>query len=328
MPVKTLDAQTLETLISAAAAAPSIHNTQPWRYRLDPDTVTLEAYAVTERGLPHTDPSGRALHVSVGASVFNLCVGVAHFGWTPIVRLLPRPKEPRLLATVRLAGGSPARNGHRADLYPAIWRRRSSRYPFADRRPPAELLTELSAAAHTAGTDLKLPDPAETAHLLQLTAEAERRSTGDALKRMESRRWLRNEGVLGIPTAALGPMDAAERIPMRDFADRADTRTPAAVFERKPTLALLTTGHDRRVDWLRTGQALEHVLLVATAHGLRYSLLHQGMEWPDVREALRDVRGGGGHVQMLIRFGYGPQGPPTPRSPAGDVLTAGAPVRG
>jgi hypothetical protein len=84
-------------------------------------------------------------------------------------------------------------------------------------------------------------------------------------------------------------------------------------------VALLTTGHDRRSDWLRAGQALEHVLLVATAHGVRASLLHQPMEWPDLRRNLTPVPDLTGHAQMLIRLGYGPDGPATPRRASDQV---------
>jgi nitroreductase len=64
MRTTALDGITLETLVPAAVAAPSIHNTQPWRFRLDPDTLTLEIRAATRRGLRHIDPTGRALHLS------------------------------------------------------------------------------------------------------------------------------------------------------------------------------------------------------------------------------------------------------------------------
>lgn len=122
-----LDVPTLETLIAASVAAPSIHNTQPWRFRLDPDTVTLEIRAVAERGLRHTDPSGRALHVSVGCALFNLRVAVIHHGWEPVTRLLPRPEQPDLLATVRLAGAT--RLTAAPHLYDALWRRRQQPLP-------------------------------------------------------------------------------------------------------------------------------------------------------------------------------------------------------
>ena len=58
---------------------------------------------------------------------------------------------------------------------------------------------------------------------------------------------------------------------------------------------------------------LYDVLLVATVHGLRASLLHQPMEWPDLRRSLSPTPGHNGHAQMLIRLGYGPDGPATPR---------------
>ncbi|MGW1622510.1 hypothetical protein [Streptomyces sp. NPDC002172] len=106
MSATALDAYTLEKLVAAAVAAPSVHNTQPRRFRLDLGALTLQMRAATERALRHTDPTGRALHVSVGCALFNLRVAAVHFGWKPVPRLLPRPEQPDLLATVRLAGAS------------------------------------------------------------------------------------------------------------------------------------------------------------------------------------------------------------------------------
>ncbi|QKV91130.1 hypothetical protein HUT19_04715 [Streptomyces sp. NA02950] len=317
-----LDAAILEKLISAAVAAPSMHNTQPWRYRLNPDTVTLEVRAAPERALRQADPMGRALSVSAGAAVFNLRVAVAHFGWEPVVRLLPHRSQPDLLATVRLAA-SPRGRAHPGhdELYDVIWRRHSSRLPYSGRRLPRQLLYQLAEAAHEDGATLYLAGPEEASHLLRLTAEAEQRNTHDQRRAAESREWVRESGPYGIPTAALGPQDSARRLPVRDFRGvGTDGRKPTAVFESRPTIAVLTTGHDRRADWLRAGQALEHVLLLATSRAVRASLLHQALEWSDLRWALSDGRRAPGHVQMLIRLGYGPTGPATPRSGVHDVL--------
>lgn len=326
MPTTVPDGPTLETLVSASAAAPSIHNTQPWRFRFDPDTGTMEVRALTERGLRHTDPTGRALHVSVGCALLNLRIAVAQFGREPVTRLLPRPDEPGLLATVRLGG--PARFSAAPRLYDALWRRHSSRLPFSDHVLPGAVLAELAEAAHTEGAVLSRPEPAAADRLLLLTREGEQRTRADRERAAESRRWVRqpDHTGLGVPPAAVGPQDYREHIPMRDFgAHRHAAALTARPFEARPCLVVLTTAHDRRADWLRAGQALQRVLLVATVHDVRASLMHQALEWPDLRERLVSAPSDDrrAHAQMVIRLGYGPEGPPSPRRPASQVLESG-----
>ncbi|MBB1247223.1 hypothetical protein GL263_27285, partial [Streptomyces durbertensis] len=220
----------LERLISAAAAAPSIHNTQPWRYRLDPDTTTVEVRSAPERALPHADPRRRALHVSVGAALFNLRLAARDAGFEPQVRLLPDPlAHPDLLARVHLAAPrTPPADDHAAapaDLYAALWRRHSSRMPFSGRPLPPELLAELAEAARAEGAVAHFPDPGTVDRLLAVTAEAESRNEASAGRRTESRSWVRADapgitpGRDGLPFSALGPKDSAERLPMRAFSD-------------------------------------------------------------------------------------------------------------
>ncbi|GLV78416.1 hypothetical protein Shyhy02_64160 [Streptomyces hygroscopicus subsp. hygroscopicus] len=315
----SLDATALETLLAAAVAAPSIHNTQPWRFRVNPDNHALEVRAVRERSLPMADPDGRAQHLSMGAAVFNLKAAALHLRHHPEVRLLPDPSEPDLIAVVRLAGpiGPHDHPRRRLDLYDAIARRHTSRMPFTGRPVPDPVVTEMSEAARTEGARLCLPDIAGTRRLLHLTAVAEARNHANSSRTAEARAWITAPGSdrpYGIPVTALGPQDAAGRMPMRDFTGPFPTLHPPALrFERHAQVALLWTSHDRRKDWLSAGQALQHVLLTATAHGVRTSLLHQAMEWPDLRAAIGHPRRGC-HPQLLIRFGYGPDGGRTPRA--------------
>ncbi|MFE1441713.1 Acg family FMN-binding oxidoreductase [Streptomyces sp. NPDC058739] len=315
-----LDAATLEALLAAAVAAPSIHNTQPWRFRLDPEHQVLEVRSAPERTLPLTDPMHRAQYLSVGAAVFNLRLAALHLGRRPEVRLLPDPHEPGLLAAVRLT--DPLGDDDRASvpgLYEAIARRHTSRMPFTGRPVPEPIVAEMMSAAHAAGARLHVPDIVGTRRLLNLTAAAEARNHARRDRLAETRAWITAPGAdtpYGIPVTALGPADAGRRIPMRDFTGPVPvTRRPALWFERHVQLGLLWTSHDRRDDWLRAGQALQYVLLTATAHGVRTSLLHQAMEWSDLRAATALPRHKRCHPQVMVRFGYGPDAAGTPRGP-------------
>ncbi len=317
----TLDAWTLEKLISAAVAAPSIHNTQPWRFRLDPESATVEVHAAEERLLACADADGRAMHLSIGAAVLNLRVAVTHLGRQTEVRLLPDATKPGLMASIRLLGPT----GHTAEfgnaLYDAIWRRHSTRLPFTADHPPEHLLNGLCEAAGKEGAGLHFADLRERTSLLNLTSEAEWLNHTDRPRREESRQWIRDDADDGLPRAALGPQDTDARMPMRDFSSLQPAfHRPPELFETDPLIAVLTTTRDGPADWLRAGQALERVLLLATADGLATSLLHQPLEWPDLRWQLRDTRMGPAHVQMLVRLGYGPAGRPTPRRPVREVL--------
>ncbi|MEV0170555.1 nitroreductase family protein [Streptomyces sp. NPDC050803] len=320
MQTQEIDADALETLLAAAVAAPSIHNTQPWRFRSEPATRCIEVRDDRSRVLPLADPHRRALYLSAGAAVFNLRVAAAHLGRNPRVRLLPEPSDPDLLATVELTATTGAPPEHRR-LYPAVVQRHTSRVPFTGRPVPEPTVADMADAARTEGAHLHVPDILQTRRLLQVTSAAELRNATDRARTAESRAWITRPGSTpyGIPSTVRRPLDQAGRMPMRDFTGQVSPgRLPSARFERHAQVALLWTVGDSRADWLRAGQALEHTLLVATAHGLRTSMLHQAMEWPDLREAMRTPGTKRCHPQLLIRFGYGPEGERTPRARALD----------
>lgn len=315
-----IDALALETLLAAAVAAPSIHNTQPWRFGFRLGTRTVTVHADRSRPLALADPEGRALHLSAGSAVFNLRVAAAHLGWQPVPHLLPDPYDPDLLATVQLTVPAAAAPDLRT-LYAAVARRHSSRMPFTGRPVPEQVVAEMVAAARAEGAHLYVPDILQTRRLLRVTSAAELRNTEDRARTAESRAWIAPPGSssFGIPFTTSRPLDAAGRMPMRDFTGAPPVPgRPRLRFERHAQVALLWTVGDRQRDWLEAGQALERVLLVATAHGVRTSLLHQAMEWPDLREAMRVPAAKWCRPQVLIRFGYGPgaRGTRTPRAAA------------
>ncbi|MER7752557.1 hypothetical protein [Kitasatospora sp. NPDC097643] len=319
----------LRMLVTAGGAAPSLHNSQPWRFTPTLDGFGLAVHADFERTVPLADPSGAALYIAVGAAVFNLRVAAWRLGREAVVRLLPDVGAPTLLAVLDLSRSAGPRPPFGCDLYPAVAARHSSRQPFVQRDVPETVLGELIAAAREEGVTLAALEEAAVRRVLALTAEAEGRNAEDPARQAESRAWLRaGPAEDGIPYAALGPQDHEARVPVREFAGRppypgqAPPAQPSRRFEPLPQLCTFTTAGDEPADWLRTGQALEHVWLLATVHGIRLTVWHQAVEWSDTRWALRDPAEGPGHVQLVIRVGYGPPGAATSRRPVESTLDA------
>ncbi|MFF2409890.1 Acg family FMN-binding oxidoreductase [Streptomyces sp. NPDC058092] len=330
MLTRALDDTTLADLVADATAAPSMHNAQPWQFRYTRAGRTLTLRADFERAMPEADPATRALHVGCGAALLNLRVSAAHHGLEAVTTLLPEPSDPAVLATVRL-GVRPHVPRESADealaaLHPAIRDRHTSRYPFDERMVPEDVRADLADAARTEGADFAFLTPVHLETVLELIRDAEGYDRGDPAREAEQEHWTRNTQteapVDGIPEYAFGPRDASEHATTRDFAGtRVIPGRARVLFENRPQLALLSTPGDRPTDWLHAGQALERVLLTATLHQVSTSFATQPLEWADLRWILRDPVYGTGHPQMIIRLGYGPSGPRTPRRPLDRVLT-------
>ncbi|MEV0353667.1 hypothetical protein AB0H88_48630 [Nonomuraea sp. NPDC050680] len=305
-------------VIEAAIAAPSMHNTQPWPFYHLRDSVSV--YADLRRRLKVADPLGRSLGMSCGAALFNMRLAIRMTGYEARVLTLPAPRSaPDLLAVVRTAQGeSPSPEERR--LHAAIPHRRTNRFPFDGHALPAEVVGDLAAAAGREGATLTMLRGQATRRVLSLVAYADRTLSGDEAYRAELAHWtadgLRDDGV---PRDAFGPRPWDGGLPMRD--SRLGTGTQVAVFEDDPQIAALLTGGDGPHDWLVAGQALQRVLLTATAHGVSASMFSQPLDLEDDRFGGRRD-GAHGQVQMLLRLGYGPPVPAVSRRPLYEVPNA------
>ncbi|MFF6996304.1 Acg family FMN-binding oxidoreductase [Streptomyces sp. NPDC008313] len=329
--MRQVDAKTVVTLVTEATLAPSMHNAQPWRFQYAADEGVLRLRGDADRAMPRSDPGDRALHIGCGAALFNLRVAAAGAGFVPTVTLLPDPAEPLLFAAVHLAGrtGPEGDPDDLARLRPAIRRRHTSRHPFAETDLSEDVRDDLRAAAEQEGASLVFPGAWHVESLLDLVHDAEDQEALDPGTRQDLERWTRlgpdaDTAVDGVPEYAFGPRKKDGSAPWRDFAGRrqvADRGSTA--FEKNPHLAVLSTPEDTPADWLCAGQALERVLLEATLAGLATSLTSHPLESAGLRPLVRDPVSGRGSVQMVLRLGYGPQGPATPRRPVRDVLDLG-----
>jgi nitroreductase len=309
-----------DELLRAAVAAPSMHNTQPWKFRFD--GLVIEVHRDRERELPAEDPDRRMLYLALGAAVFNLRVGAAQLGYGTDFRSVLVRRRPDLVAEVELVGGGPETEQLNT-LAPYVQQRRTNRQPYLDRQVPNEVRRLLDLSSSLEGAELQwLDDPARRKWLLLATADAGQADDQDRERTAERRHWVGGERTTdGVPSSALGPRPDRPDSPARDMAATpADASRPAGTFEADPQLAILATRRDGPAEWLSAGQAVQRVLLEATANGVSTSLLNQAVEHDALRWLLHDQLGPWTRPQAVIRFGYGPLVPPTPRRPIADVL--------
>lgn len=322
MIVETVSHQSVLAALALASRAPSVHNSQPWLWRLGPGFVHL--YSDPRRWLPATDPDARDLLLSCGAVLHHLTVALAATEIAPTVHRLPNRAEPDHLAAVELMPGT----GTVADLEraAAIPRRRTDRRRFADWPLNPGHLEELTKAAAGHGALLRaVTEPAHQRLLAAAIDFAAVEQDDTAGYPTEIAMWSGGRAEAdGVPAANVPPAgQGATVLPMRRWADGDLAQRPSG--RDGATILVLGTSSDDRLSQLRAGEACSAVLLAATGLGLAGSVLSQPLEVPVTRRLVRDgVLGGTMCPQLVIRVGWPPAGAPplpaTPRRPVSETL--------
>jgi nitroreductase len=312
------DERDLKRAAAAAIRAPSLHNSQPWRFRLRAGAI--EVLADPERRLAVADGSGWAVRIACGAATLNARLALAVNGTPAEVVLRPDARLANLIA--RLTPG-PARPPTYAeqDLFAAIARRYSNRRPFWPDPVPPEIRARLveAARAEHGWLDLLVGTTALTG-FGEIAQSADRVLRRDPRYQSELFSWIHSDATPdGVPVSAGAPAaEPYDLLPQRPFAER--RRAPGRDFEPEPLIAVLGSTGDLPADQIVAGQALQRVLLTATDAGLASSMISQPIEVPSARDQLRRSLSRSGMPQMAIRIGYGHPGRPTPRRDLAEVL--------
>ncbi|MGH4012043.1 MAG: Acg family FMN-binding oxidoreductase [Pseudonocardiaceae bacterium] len=320
------DDETVRSMIALAVRAPSIHNSQPWRWVTGDNSVHL--FADADRQLPATDPDGRDLLVSCGAALHHARVAFAAEGWATIVHRLPNPAQPDHLAAVECF----PRTATAEDiaLAAAIPRRRTDRRRFSSWPVPTQLLDTLTERAAKQGAILlPVTDPDDRSQLTSAIIEAARQQEANPAYASELSAWAGRSfaATEGVPAAnTLSTPARHGDTAMRTFPHGALPVEAEGWEDDAGELLVMGTSSDDRVSQLRAGEALSAVLLAATDLRLATCPLSQPLEIGTTRAWLRDrVLDGAASPQMVLRVGWASTGdeslPFTPRRAIDDVLS-------
>ncbi|RVW08723.1 hypothetical protein EGT67_14435 [Prescottella agglutinans] len=311
--------------VMTACRAPSLHNSQPWRWRMVDGR--LELHADVARAVPVADPLGRQMVISCGTALHHFEVAVTRYEVGAVVERLPDPEDPMHLASITFAPLSASRVAATEEtivaMRRAIDRRRTDRRPFGE--PASKDLgglgddvVELFAASLTMLGD---DGAARLAEAARCSASVRRY---DPAYHAELYWWAGHApSAEGIPDSAL-PVEGA--VPVgREFP--IGTLTSPSPGPDRAALAVISTDADTRLDWLRSGEALSRLLLTATARGMATCPVTHLTEVAASRRIVRDAAAAGGEErefpQVVVRLGVGAGGalPVTGRRPVDEIWT-------
>ena len=303
----------IHELIRTACLAPSVHNTQPWSWRVL-DATTIELYADRTRQLSATDPLGRDLALSCGAAVHHLLVAAPAFGMVADVSLSPSSEDHDLLARFRLSPGPI--DGDAVASLTSLEDRLTDRRSFSSWEVPTDRLRHVCEAASAWGAHaFPLTDPGAAHRAEELVEQARHTQASDPRIVDELQRWtdrLDPDSPDGIPTehtvptpAALDPHHPSRFERIRPPAQRQPPRASDTEPGSTGHLVAICTTDDDQLSWLMAGQTMSALWLQVTRTGLAATPLSQVMEVEPTRQLLRrDVFSRTGHPQILMRVGW------------------------
>ncbi len=301
-PVETqARSQALYDAASAAGSAPSIHNTQPWHWRLHGDELDLSVDR--RRTLKLTDPDDRLAIVSCGAALHHARVSLAADGWHATVTRLPDSPQPGHLATIRADGPIPVEPAAVRELQ-AVGMRHTDRRPIPGVHIDADKLRSIGVAAQAQGSSLQLLRPGQVFELAAAAAVADRTETADAAWQDELQHWTGGTRALdtGLPDTVIPHGLTPTTVTSRNFGHHGDMLI-AEAHDRTAVFAILYGPGDRSLDWLRAGEALSAAWLTATELDVSVLPLSATIEVPATRELMRHQLNDGGWPFLVLRFG-------------------------
>jgi nitroreductase len=319
------DDNTVKTALALAVRAPSIHNIQPWRWRIGDRSIHL--YLDPTRTLPATDPDERDLLLSCGAALHHLRIALAALGWSAVVHRLPNPADPRHLAAIEPVRHRPTDLD--VALSAAISRRQSDRRHFGSWPIPPGYVSLATERANALGAIVRKATDAPRELLVEATRLAVIRHAEDPEYRFELAGWTgKHSSDEGVP-ARNAPMPRPDdELPARVFA--APQLADSANEPDSAELLVIGTTADDQHSRLQAGEALSAVLLTAANVGLATCPFTEPLEIPATRSMVRrGVLDSTAYPQVVVRLGWAPTSsaplPVTPRRALEDVLDTSDP---
>lgn len=344
--VNAIAHSTLEELIHLASLAPSGHNTQPWKFAISGNEISL--YPDFSRRLPVVDPDDHALYISLGCALENLVVAAKTKGLEAHVSYHFDLGEPDRIAIL-------LQNNYRQEpstrlYYPpilspeerlspeqwlqAIQKRQSTRCPFSSKPIPAKQIRQLALIGWQAGVHLSfLTTPRQIQSMVSWVKEGNRHQFSNPAFVDELLAWIRfrkatakahGDGltgpVMGLPNISI-PRWLGSLIMRAAATPEGEAKKGEKLIQSSSALLLFSVEKNDKEHWINLGRSFERVALAATALNIKHAHLNMPCEVVEVREEMkRHLTLEKTEPLLLVRLGYAEPMPYSTRRPLSSII--------
>lgn len=313
----------IDRIVLAATMAPSSHNTQPWRFRTDPEGIDI--LGDMHRTMGMADPRLRELHISLGCALENAVIAAASAG-TPVVveQVSGAPGSHFARLRFKALGSGDNSNTELADAIPI---RRTNRGAYDEEHAitPAALAALASLASHNVRV-VWLTDAGSRARFTDLSVKATEAHIVDADIQRDSHRWYRmsrtdaerhRDGITVSGANLPRPISLIMGLfpPSPDSFDAGWAKaTRDTHCGTTPAFGMLVIENAGDKDaWVEAGRTYERIQLASALEGIAMHPISQALAIRDREVAagspgafasgLAEL-GGAGEVALAFRIGY------------------------
>ncbi len=290
----------LKFLVNYAVLAPSLHNSQPWKFAVRADEIRI--LADPTRQLKVADSDARELYISIGCAIENLLIAATYFGLYTSVTYFPDAHDELLVASVSFTEGAGAPSLADQERFLAIGLRHTNRQTYANKPLTENDLQRLGASVREPDVALQVSDDTHLKLAVNaLVVSADITQFADPNYRDELNNWIQ-QGEFGYRwlISRMGQLAttylASHHKPIKPEAD---------IVINAPLLALITTHADDRCSQVKAGQVFERLALQATTLNIGIQPLSQIVQVHELKpELLRLFEAATEFPQMVFRLGY------------------------
>jgi nitroreductase len=315
--------QQLRFILQYAIMAPNSHNTQPWKFKITPNSIKI--YPNFLRTLPYSDRSNRQLYISLGCALGNLLVALEHFGFSAEVIYLPESDIEEIAIEVKVFE---TKGDHYPNLFSAIQQRVTNRFPYTDKPIPDDLLHSLLTYNTEKDIHIELITGKKEKEIIsEIAKEASRFVYSDKIFKEELGQWIRSvytKAPDGMPLFDLPiPSLLTTFAPsiMRKMPARIESRRDFSLFKSSPAFILFHSNTSNKEIWMKVGKIFELISLELTKQGISHAPWAGVIEHDKSNKKIKKLLHLDDNLLFFVRLGYAKNIPHhSPRRAIDDVI--------